>query len=219
MPRGRAATYDQQREAILAHAAHLFAKKGYSATSMNEVAEACGVSKPTLYHYVRDKYQLLVLIAEEHVARLEALVGEVESLGLAPRERLRQLVERFVAEYAHAQPQHRVLTEDVRFLDDADRARILAIERRVVAAFARAIAEVRGETRPLGLDKPLAMLLFGMINWMFTWLRPGGRLTHADMAPLVADLFLDGLGAVQAPASRRAASRERRRAAATPLAD
>ena len=213
MPRGRAATYDQQREAILAHAAHLFARKGYSATSMNEVAEACGVSKPTLYHYVRDKYQLLVLIAEEHVARLEALVAEVEALGLAPRERLRQLIERFVAEYAHAQAQHRVLTEDVRFLDDADRARILAIERRVVAAFARAIAEMRGDARPEPLDKPLAMLLFGMINWMFTWLRPDGRLAHADMAPIVADLFLGGLGAVKAPAPRSAARRLRRRAA------
>jgi TetR/AcrR family transcriptional regulator len=200
MPRGRAATYDQQREAILAHAARLFALKGYSATSMNEVAEACGVSKPTLYHYVRDKYQLLVQITEEHVARLEALVGEVESLGLAPAQRLRQLVERFVAEYADAQAQHRVLTEDVRFLDDADRSRILAIEGRVVAAFARTIAEARPGARSDGLDKPLAMLLFGMVNWMFTWLRPDGRLSHADMAPIVADLFLGGLSAVQAPA-------------------
>ncbi len=40
------------------------------------------------------------------------------------------------------------------------------------------------------------MLLFGMINWMFTWLRPDGRFTHHDMAPIVADLFLGGLGAV-----------------------
>jgi TetR/AcrR family transcriptional regulator len=149
---------------------------------------------------VRDKYQLLVQITEEHVARLEALVGEVESLGLAPAQRLRQLVERFVAEYADAQAQHRVLTEDVRFLDDADRSRILAIEGRVVAAFARTIAEARPGARSDGLDKPLAMLLFGMINWMFTWLRPDGRLSHADMAPIVADLFLGGLSAVQAPA-------------------
>ena len=46
---------------------------------MNEVAEACGVSKPTLYHYFRDKYALLVEIAEGHVARLQALVAEVDA--------------------------------------------------------------------------------------------------------------------------------------------
>ena len=51
------------------------------------------------------------------------------------------------------------------------------------------------------------MLLFGMMNWMFTWLRPGGALSHADMAPVVADLFFGGLAAVRAPAR---ASRPRR---------
>ncbi|MNL03372.1 hypothetical protein D3C87_1239090 [compost metagenome] len=43
------------------------------------------------------------------------------------------------------------------------------------------------------------MLLFGMINWMFTWMKPGGRLDHAAIAPIVADLFLGGVGAVKLP--------------------
>ena len=64
MARGRAAGYDDQRELILARAAALFAQRGYPATSMNEVAQACGLSKATLYHYYRDKYALLVSIAE-----------------------------------------------------------------------------------------------------------------------------------------------------------
>ena len=45
---------------ILARAAELFAHRGYPATSMNQVAEACGFSKALLYHYYRDKYSLLV---------------------------------------------------------------------------------------------------------------------------------------------------------------
>ena len=51
------------------------------------------------------------------------------------------------------------------------------------------------------LDKPLTMLLFGMINWMFTWLRPDGALSHEQMAPVVADLFIGGLAAVRPPAA------------------
>ena len=43
------------------------------------------------------------------------------------------------------------------------------------------------------------MLLFGMINWMFTWMKPDGRLDHAAIAPIVADLFLGGIGAVKTP--------------------
>ena len=65
MARGRSASYDDQREMILDKAAQLFARRGYSATSMNQVAEACGLSKATLYHYYRDKYSLLVSIADE----------------------------------------------------------------------------------------------------------------------------------------------------------
>jgi AcrR family transcriptional regulator len=215
MPRGRAPGYDTQRDEILARAAELFARRGYPGTSMNEVAEACGMSKAALYHYVRDKDQLLVEIAQGHVARLVALVGEVAAEDLPAPEHLRRLIERFVQEYASAQNAHRVLTEDVRFLEPPDRERVLADERRVIAAFAGAVAAIRPDLRASRLDKPLTMLLFGMINWMFTWVRPDGALTHEQLAPLVADLFFGGLPAVRAPAvpAARKAARTRERSA------
>ena len=197
MPRGRAPGYDTQREQILARAAELFAKQGYTATSMNQVAEACGVSKPSLYHYVRDKHQLLVEIADDHIGRLKALVAVVQQESLAPEARVRRLIERFLEAYADAQVAHRVLTEGVKFLDAADCKRVLDGEREVVAAFADAITLARPELREVDLDKPLTMLLFGMMNWMFTWLRPRGAYTHALMAPVVADLFFGGLNAVR----------------------
>jgi AcrR family transcriptional regulator len=202
MARIRTAAYDDQRELILAQAAALFARQGYTATSMNQVAAACGISKPTLYHYVQDKHELLLRVAQAHVERLQALVAEVEADALPPRQRLQALIERFVLAYADAQHEHRVLTEDVKFLDESARERVLDGERRVVAAFARALVELRPELAGASLATPLTMLLFGMINWMFTWLKPGGALSHAAMAPVVVDLFLGGLGAVQVPRSR-----------------
>jgi AcrR family transcriptional regulator len=202
MPRGRARGYELQRETILARAAELFARRGYTATTMNEVAEACGVSKPSLYHYVRDKHQLLAEIAEGHVVRLLALVAEVEAARLPPEPHLRRLIAAFLAVYARSQAEHRVLTEDVRFLNDLERDRTVGAERRVVAAFADAIAATRPELRAASFEKPLAMLLFGMMNWMFTWLQPEGELSHDDLAPVVADLFFGGIGAVHAPARR-----------------
>ena len=202
MPRGRARGYELQRETILARAAALFARRGFTATTMNEVAEACGVSKPSLYHYVRDKHQLLAEIAEGHVVRLLALVAEVEAARLPPEPQLRRLIAAFLAVYTRSQAEHRVLTEDVRFLNDPERDRIVGAERRVVAAFAGAIAATRPELRAASLEKPLAMLLFGMMNWMFTWLQPDGELSHDDLAPVVADLFFGGISAVRAPRRR-----------------
>ena len=205
MARGRAPGYDAQRDTILAKAAELFARQGFVGTSMNEVATACGMSKPALYHYVRDKSQLLFEIATTHVARLQDLVTEVDHATppASPELRVRRLIERFVLEYAGARHAHRVLTEDVKFLEPDDQAKVLELQRQVVVAFSEAIAAARPELIAAHLHKPLAMLLFGMMNWMFTWLQPDGTLSHADMAPVVADLFLGGLGAVKLPVKTR----------------
>lgn len=205
MGRGRHAGYEDQRELILAQAAALFARGGYPGTSMNQVAEACGLSKATLYHYYRDKYELLVSIADTHVSRLQGIVAVALAQADDPQGQLRALIARLVEEYANAQNEHRVLTEDVKFLEPRDRERILAKEREVVTAFARVVALLRPDLRESAMSKPLTMLLFGMVNWMFTWMKPQGALAYEDMAPVVADLFLGGLEAVQAPVKAAAA--------------
>jgi AcrR family transcriptional regulator len=199
MPRGRAPGYAGQREAILDGAATLFANQGYAATSMNQVADAAGLSKATLYHYYRDKDALLSSIADAHVSRLLALVQDALALPLSPEARLREMIRLIVIEYAGAQHAHRVLTEDVKFMAPEDRERVLDKERAVVAGFAQAVAALRPELTRASLAKPLTMLLFGMINWMFTWVRAEGALDHATLAPMVADLFLGGMPAVQLP--------------------
>ena len=213
MVRSRAPNFDDQRALILARAAEVFARRGYTAASMNELAAACVVSKATLYHYVRDKHALLAQIAAEHVARLEALVRQVRAERLAPADELDALIRRFTAAYADAQHEHRVLTEDVKFLRDEERFSVEAGQRRVAAAFAAAIGRVRPE---LALQAtPLAMLLLGMINWTFTWMKPGGQLTHASLAPIVSALFFGGLPAVEAPTPRPERARRARAATVT----
>ena len=203
MARGRAAGYDDQREQILQQAAALFASQGYAATSMNAVAQACGLSKPTIYHYFRDKYALLLEICDAHLTRLLALEREVRGVDyLNTEQRLRDLILHFVQEYSQATHAHRVLTESVRYLEGEDKQRVLDKERALVAGFSEMLIQIRPDLEKAGLSKALTMLLFGMMNWMFTWLRSGGALDHEDMAPIVADLFLGGIGAVKTPISK-----------------
>ena len=193
MGRGRHAGYDDQRGMILERAAALFARRGYPGTSMNQVAEACGLSKATLYHYYRDKYELLVNIAEEHVNRLQGIVGDALAEDERPEARMRALIRRLVEEYASAQNEHRVLTEDVKFLEPADRDRILGKEREVVAAFARVVAALRPDLRDAAMGKPLTMLLFGMVNSLVEWYRPDGSVDAAVLSDAVVTVAFDGL--------------------------
>lgn len=215
MARPRAARYEQARQDILLAAARLFAQRGYTAATMSEVARESGLSKATLYHYFGDKQSILEEIALTHVRRLQGVIQEQglrrqpvantahpsDQLTCSPEAaqlQLRRLLEGFMDAYTGAQHAHRVLAEDVKFLDPTAKRRVVGAQRQVVAAFAQALADVRPDLNPK-LHTPLAMLLLGMINWTYLWLKPGKALTHPDLAPIVADLFLGGLPAVRAP--------------------
>jgi AcrR family transcriptional regulator len=208
MPRTKAASFDTQRAAIRDAAARLFAEKGYPSASIADLARACGISKALMYHYYLDKEDLLADIATSYLDRLASIVDDIAAQQLPPAAHLRQLVSAFMAEYEHSAARHRVLVQDVKYLERAHRARVLARQRKVVDSFAAVIAELAPDASARGLRKPLAMILFGMINWTFTWLKDCGPLTYSDMAPLVTDLFLGGIGrivpvAVAGPRARR----------------
>jgi len=185
MPRGRAANFDLQRQTILQRAAELFASRGYSGTSMHEIAAALGISKALLYHYCSDKYQLLREIAEGHIDRLCTVVAGADDL--------ETLIRAVVDEYAEARFHHQVLVQDIKYLNEDDRRRILDKENQVVDAFVRALADAEPTLAVDALAKPLTMLLFGMINWLFTWFRAEGRLSYADIAEVVTRFVHGGV--------------------------
>src|SRR5271169_411229 len=185
MPRGKAPTFELQRATILGTAARLFAEKGFTSASMADLARACGVSKALLYHYYRDKEHLLFDTADSYLDSLIGIVSEVRAQGLPPTKHFSALVASFMQEYEHSQAQHMVLVQDVKFLGESERSRVVAKERAVVEAFAQAITALKPRFRKKALRVPLAMILFGMINWTFTWLRADGPLAYQDMAKIV----------------------------------
>lgn len=193
MARGKAPTFELQRAAILGAAAKLFAQKGFHNASMSALAEACGISKPLLYHYYRDKEHMLFDIADSYIDRLLAIIARVEADGLDDEAHFRELVTRFMEEYEHAHDQHIVIVQDVKFLSPEQAAQVAQKQRRVVSAFVAAITRIEPDLKRRNLERPVAMILFGMINWTFTWMRSDGRLTFRDMAPVVTGIFLNGV--------------------------
>jgi AcrR family transcriptional regulator len=204
--RTKAATFDAQRGAIRDAAARLFADKGYASASIADIAAACGVSKALLYHYYRDKEHLLYDIASSYVERLQGIVADVEAERLPPAAHLRRLIARFMAEYENSAARHRVLVQDVKYLSRTHRTKVVAGQRAVVQRFAVAVAPLAPHAQA-HWQRPLAMVLFGMMNWTFTWLRDDGPLQHADLAAVLADLFIGGVGRVRPAPPRRLRSR------------
>lgn len=193
MARGKAATFELQRATILDAAAALFAQKGFHKATMAALAEACSVSKPLLYHYYRDKEHILFDVADSYIDRLIGIVDEVEARKLDADAHFSALVTRFMEEYEHAHHQHVVLVQDVKFLQREQAARVAEKQRKVVAAYADAISRIEPALKRHRLERPVTMILFGMINWTFTWMKRDGRLTFHDMAPVVTGIFLNGV--------------------------
>jgi len=215
--RRKAAGFDAQRGAIRDAAARLFADAGFASTSVADIAAACGVSKALLYHYYRDKEDLLFDIAESYVERLQQIVDEVAGECLPAVAQLRRLIARFMAEYEHSATRHRVLVQDVKYLSKAHRARVMARQRAVVDGFAQVVEELSPAASAAALRKPLTMMLFGMMNWTFTWFSARGPLRYDDLAPIVADLFIGGLGRLRGLPSGGASPSARRSRVRAPV--
>lgn len=193
MSRGRAPKFQLQRAQILDSAAILFAKKGFHNASMAELSQACGVSKALLYHYYKDKEEILFDIADSYVDGLNEIILETAKLGLSPEAHFEKLISSFMDEYEHSEAKHVVLVQDVKFLQDEMRSQVIGKQRLIVNEFAKLISGMYPALGSSNLIKPLAMSLFGMINWTFTWLKPSGGISFAQMAPLVSSLFIHGV--------------------------
>ncbi len=203
--RTRAATYDAQRQLILETAAQAFAELGFPSASMNDIARRCGVSKGLLYHYYASKERLLYDLTEQYTRRLLELVAAAEQRVRDPARRLPELIRLFLEEYRTSQARHMVLLHDLRFLPEAERRAVVGNQRRVIEAFAEAIRAAHGLPADLPLVKPVTMMLFGMMNWTFTWLKPGKGISHAEFGELVAEVFGAGVAALARKRARRGA--------------
>jgi AcrR family transcriptional regulator len=184
------------RERILAVAREAFATRGFADVSMQEIADAAGLTKAAIYYHFADKEALFqeVLIAE--VDRIAAGVAAELAAGASLHEQLARVV-RFALE-TNRGDFGRLLSDAHRY---CDKERLGAIHERVSQpyalireAFARALA--RGEIRPVDLEVTLALFL-----WML-----GGLMKGSDVGPpielapqtlgnIVADLVIRGIGA------------------------
>ena len=208
MARPKSATHDIKRDAILDIAAQCFADRSYPAASMNEIATACGTSKARLYHYYDSKEAILFDLMDRYTQRLLSLIALTDATAqrrnLDDRAALHELIRAFLQEYESSATRHVALLNDTQFLSDvpdehlgtpavSPRELILNRQRDVVAAVTRALRRAYPDRLNAANQTAITMMLFGMINWTFTWLRPGGPISYVAFADEVIALLEKGL--------------------------
>lgn len=178
---------------LLAVVVRVFNERGYDATSMEDLARATGRTKSSIYHHVTGKEQLLSLAVARAVDALFAVLEEPGSTTGPAVERLEHVVRRSAQVLAEQLPYVTLLLR-VRGNTDVERealARRRLFDRRLSALVAEAVRE--GDVRA-DLDPHLVTrLLFGMVNSLTEWYRPGGEHGRQDVEDALVSLALDGL--------------------------
>ncbi|HEX8442703.1 MAG TPA: TetR/AcrR family transcriptional regulator [Allosphingosinicella sp.] len=195
MARPQSTDYDRRREAIVAAAACLYARRGFPGASISDLAKACGSSKSLVYHYFPSKDDILYEVMAAHLDALVEAADDAMRAGEA-RERLRALTLAFMRLYVGAQDHHKVLLNELDNLPPPRRAEVVAKQRRIIAMVEGLVREIRPELDRATL--PVTMLFFGMINWTHTWFREGGAVSAERLAGLAVDLLLGGVPRLQA---------------------
>ncbi len=199
MARPKSQHHDLKRDEILDIAAQCFASQSYPAASMNDIAAAGGTSKARLYHYYGSKDAILFDLLDRYTQRLLALIAQAEATAqrrnLDDRAALHELIRSFLEEYETSATRHVALLNDTKFLGDEQRELILNRQRDVVSAVTRFLRRAYPHRLNPVNQTAVTMMLFGMINWTFTWLRPGGAMSYAAFAEEVIAMVEGGLAA------------------------
>ena len=197
MARPKSPTHELQREAILGVAAQCFAQRSYVAASMNDIAAACGTSKARLYHYYSSKEAILFDLLDRYTQHLLAIIGQTEASAqrknLDDRAALHELIRNFLDQYETSATRHSALLGDTKFLGEVQRELILDRQRDVVSAMTRFLKRAYPQRITPVNQTAVTMMLFGMINWTFTWMRPDGPMSYRDYAQEVVTMLERGL--------------------------
>ena len=191
-----------KREAVIRAAARAFNQKGYHNTSLDDIAAALEVTKPTVYYYVSNKEQLLFECFLAGVEQIRAAFREVKSSDLTARERLNAVLHHYAQAVASEFGWCMVRTEDLD-LSPAMSGHIKALKSEIDHGIRRLIREgiQEGSIHPCD-PKMAAFALAGALNWIAHWFRENQSMTSAQIADAFVTIFENGL-LPRAPARKK----------------
>jgi AcrR family transcriptional regulator len=192
-PSRRHRNHALKREAVIAAAARAFNDRGFHNTSLDDIAAALGVSKPTVYYYVESKEQLLFECFQAGLERIREGLRTVEHAPLSARERLGVVVRHYARAVASEYGWCMVRAEDEDLgpeLSGRIKAMKSEIDRGMRRLLEQGIAE--GSIEPCD-TKMTAFAMAGALNWIAHWYRDNQPMNAAQLAEKFVEVFETGL--------------------------
>lgn len=174
----------------------LFEKKGFSQTSIQDIANSLEVTKGTFYYYFDSKEQLLMDIHNDYITNLlERQYRIVGNNHLSQKEKLMEIIHLLISDIADKGHSARVFFREIRHLTDANIDNIKQKRNQFRLNVEKVIEEGsrQGEFR-VGLRADmLAFGILGVTNWSYNWFKANGEITPDELAEIYTDMILTGI--------------------------
>jgi AcrR family transcriptional regulator len=186
--------HDQKLEFILRNAARIFAEKSYHSTTMRDISRATNVSLAGLYHYCKSKEELLFLIQDNCFGRVVERLEERLSGVNDPLTRLQIFIENHLSFFASNMAEMKVLSHEAESLVGDLHAHVSTKKDKYTRLARKILKEVQQQQTNGGqIDLTVGTYaLFGMMNWIYNWYDPRGKLKVSELAQNLTLLFLNG---------------------------
>ena len=184
-----------RRDVILGVAADLFARRGYRATSLADLAAASGIAKPTLFHYFRSKQHILYELYSQTMDMALWQLGQVARAELDPAGALHRMLCEHTLLILENRALFTILFDEEQELSPAQLRAIKRQQKRYIELMVQPLRQLQaGDGLRAGLAPKIAVQgLIGMASWVYRWYEADRRLGAGEIASMLADLALRGL--------------------------
>ncbi|MCA2013667.1 TetR/AcrR family transcriptional regulator [Cereibacter sphaeroides] len=182
-----------KREAVLRTAARFFNQKGFHATSLDDVATALNVTKPTIYHYFANKDEILFECTRRGLSAIIDASREAAAQGGTGASRLRSVLMAYAMVMLDDYGICVARTQDYN-LTEASRKQFRALKRDIDALIRQVVAEGAEDGSLKVRDVRIATFTAAQaLNGMGNWYNPDGPVGKEDTARQVVETLMDGL--------------------------
>jgi AcrR family transcriptional regulator len=175
-------------------AAQIILQKGYDATSVSDIAQAMGITKAGLYHYIHGKTQLLFDIMQYGLDELIREVAEPARVIADAETRLRFMIGMHARIVTRGDGAVTILVDEARALTPAQNRKVTQKKRAYFDFLRATLKEMKRDGKLRDVDLTVAAFsLLGMINWLSRWYQADGPLNEQQIAEEIVDIALQGL--------------------------
>ena len=177
MARGRAT----DTAALVAAAAEVFHGKGYRNATIDDIAEAAGISRPTVYKYTRSKQHLLDLMVDEVTGHMTRQLQHVMESGEPPQTRLREMIKNHIGSATENRTFYAIVFSEEVELSDAGRDAFRSWAHARTQDFRVLVEECLPPGSPLDATV-VANLVLSMLSTLFRWYDPAGPVGPDELS-------------------------------------